>query len=385
MVYLTEEHEAFRGVLRTYFERNSSIERVAEWDRSETFPESVYQGLSELGVLGLTFPEEYGGQLADEFTICVTAEELARAGGVFLYTYMPTITFCAKAVYRFGTEAQRRSILPEVAAGRCRFAMGLSEPDAGSDLFGLKTRAVPDGEEWIVRGQKVFTTGADTANFILLLVRTSLGAPTRQALTFLLIPPSTPGVTVRPLRKLAGQGTHTCEVFLDDVRVTRDAVLGGEEGIGRGAQMVGEMLNAARIYVGAQGIGHSQRALDWARDYALERVQFGKPIASHQAVAHMLAQMDIDTEATRQLVYSAAWLLEQGLPCSRESAMAKVFASEAASRTISKGMQILGGYSYIVDFGMERLYRECKLNEIAGGTNEILRTIVAQKLGCHLD
>ena len=156
--------------------------------------------------------------------------------------------------------------------------------------------------------------GADTANFILLLVRTSLGAPTRQALTFLLIPPSTPGVTVRPLRKLAGQGTHTCEVFLDDVRATCDAVLGGEEGIGRGAQMVGEMLNAVAHFVGVEGIGHSQRSLDGARDYALERVQFGKPIASHQAVAHMLAQMDIDTEATRQLVYSAAWLLEQGLP-----------------------------------------------------------------------
>ncbi len=379
-MYLEAEHDLFRQTLRDYLEANASTRDVSTWDRTEAFPEDLYRGLADLGVLGLTFSEEYGGNLADEFTMCVVAEEFARVGAFLLYAYMPTVSFAAKSIFKFGTEEQKRLLLPAIARGEIRLAMGLTEPDAGSDLTHLSTRAERDGDEYVVTGQKVFTTGADRAAYIMALVRTDPEAPLTKGLSVLLVPVGAPGVTIRPLAKLAGQATHTCEVFFAGARVATDLILGGDAGRGRGLPMVLEMLDAERIYVAAQGVGMAQRALDWALPHAKERVQFGRPIIQHQAVAHLLAEIDIETEAARQLTLHAAWLLQNGRPCSREASIAKVFATEAASRSISRGMQVLGGYSYIIDYGIERLYRECKLNEIAGGTNQILRNVVAKHL-----
>jgi alkylation response protein AidB-like acyl-CoA dehydrogenase len=256
-------------------------------------------------------------------------------------------------------------------------AMGLTEPDAGSDLTHLSTRATRSGTDFVIRGQKVFTTGADTADYIFAFVRTDLEATGSKGLSVLLIPRDAEGLTVRPLRKLAGQATHTCEVFLDDVRVP-EANLVGE--LGDGSRVIFSLMDAERIYVGAEGTGLGQGALDMALKYARERVQFGKPIIEHQAVAHMLADMAIDVEASRLITWSAAWKLEQGLDCSMEASMAKVFGSEAGTRCAARGMQILGGYSYMVEYGMERYWRETKLYEIAGGTNQIMRNIIAKQL-----
>lgn len=374
---LSDEQRQFRKTLRTFFAEVAPIAVIAEIDRSETFPADIYRRMAEIGLTGMGLPEGYGGTPADEITMCIVIEEIARAGASLSYAFVPTVSFCARGILRFGTEEHKRAYLPGIAAGTIRMAMGLSEPGAGSDLAHLSTRAVRVGDEFVVNGQKVFTTGADTADYIFAIVRTDPDASAAHGLSVLVIPRTAPGVTVRPLPKLAGQGTHTCEVFFSDVHVPEANLIGSHN---EGIKLMFALLDGERIYVGAQGAGLGQGALDLATKYARERVQFGVPIIEHQAVAHMLADMAMDVKKARLVTYEAAWRLDQGLPCSMEASMAKVVGSEAGTRCAANGMQILGGYSYMVEYGMERYWRETKLNEIAGGTNQIQRNIIAKHL-----
>ncbi len=375
---ITKEHEHLRETLRGFFIKAAPLEEVARFDRDEEFNTELYRKVAEIGLCGLGFGEEYGGSGADQISICIAVEEVARATAALAYAWLPTATFCAKGIAKFGTEEQKRIILPEIAVGRVRIAMGLSEPGAGSDLTHLSTRATRDGSDFVIRGQKVFTTGADTAQYIFAFVRTDPSAAPSKGLSVLLVPRDALGLTVRSLPKLAGQSTHTCEVFFDDVRVPETNLVGQP---GDGSRIIFSLMDAERIYVGAEGTGLGQGALDMALAYAKERVQFGKPIIEHQAVGHMLADMAIDVDAARLMTYRAAWKMDQGLDCSMEASMAKVFGSEAGSRCAANGMQILGGYSYMVEYGMERYWRETKLYEIAGGTNQIMRNVIAKQLG----
>jgi alkylation response protein AidB-like acyl-CoA dehydrogenase len=374
---LAPEHEQLRATLRSLLEKEAPTDVVARMDREERFPAELYAKLAELDLCGIGIRSEHGGAAVDELTVCLVCEEIARASATLSYAFVPTVTFCARGIDLYGTDEQKRTLLPEVAAGRLRFAMGLSEPEAGSDLTHLSTRAVRDGDEWVVTGQKVFTTGADTADYIFTFVRTDRDAAGAQGLSVILIPREAEGVSVRPLPKLAGQGTHTCEVFLDDVRVPADNLVGE---LNNGTRIIFRLLDGERIYTGAQGTGIAQGALDRALAYAKERRQFGKPIIEHQAVGHMLANMAMDVRLSRLATYHAAWKLDQGLPCSLEASMAKVVGSEAGTRCALLGMQVLGGYSYMVEYGMERYLREAKLYEIAAGTNEIQRNIVVRHL-----
>lgn len=375
---LSSEHQELRSTLRAFFEKEAPHEEVMELDRQERYPAELYAKVAEIGLCGMTVPEEYGGSPADEIALCIVAEEMSRASAALVYAFVPTVTFAAKGIAQYGTEAQRARFLPGIAAGTLRFGLGLTEPDAGSDLTHLKTRAERAGDDFIVRGQKVFTTGADTADFVLAFARTGeAGTTASRALSVVVVPTDAPGVTIRPLRKLAGQATHTCEVFFDNVRVPGENLIGE---LGNGVSMIFELLNRERILAGAQSCGIAQGAFDLAYRYAHERKQFGQPIVEFQAIGHMLADMAIEIEAARLLTLKAAWKLEQGLPVSADASMAKVFSSEVASRTASRGMSVLGGYSYMQEYGMERYYRESKLNEIAGGTNQILRTRIMRYL-----
>lgn len=373
----SDEHRQLRAGLRDFFQREAPIDVVARHDRDEEFNEDLYRKAAAIGLCGLAFEEEYGGSNADQISICIAVEEVARATAALAYAWLPTATFCAKGLSRFGTDEQKKELLPRIAAGDLRIAMGLTEPDAGSDLTHLATRAVRDGRDFVVRGQKVFTTGADTAGYIFAFVRTDPSAAASKGLSVLLIPRDADGVTVRPLRKLAGQATHTCEVFLDDVRVPEQNLVGE---LGNGSRIIFDLMNGERIYVGAEGTGLGQGALDMALAYAKDRVQFGKPIIEHQAVAHMLADMAMDVETARLITWNAAAKLDRGIDCTLEASMAKVYGSEAGTRCANRGMQILGGYSYMVEYGMERFWRETKLYEIAGGTNQIMRNVIAKQL-----
>jgi alkylation response protein AidB-like acyl-CoA dehydrogenase len=256
-------------------------------------------------------------------------------------------------------------------------SMGLSEPEAGSDLTHLSTRAVVDGEDYVINGQKVFITGADSADYIFTFVRTDPEAVAHRGLSVLLVPTDSPGLAIRTLPKLAGQATHTCEVFFDDVRVPATNLVGEP---GAGAKIIFRLLDGERIYTAAQGFGIAQGAFDKAVQYAKERKQFGKPIIEHQAVGHMLAEMAMQVRMARLIVYHAAWKLDQGLPCTVEASMAKVVGAEAGTQVALKGMQVLGGYSYMVEYGMERYYREAKLYEIAGGTTQVQKNIMVKHI-----
>ena len=374
---ISAEHLALRKSMRHFFETEAPIHVMAELDHEERYPAELYAKMADIGLCGLAIPEEYGGSAADELSVCIIVEEVARAGATLTYAYVPTVTFCAKGIANFGTEEQKKEYLPQVASGNMRFAMGLTEPDAGSDLAQLSTRATRDGDDFVINGQKIFTTGADTADYIFAFVRTDPEAKAHRGLSVVLIPRTAPGVTVHTLRKLAGQGTHTCEVFLDDVRVPVTNLVGE---LNHGASIIFSLLDAERICVGAQGCGIGQGALDIALRYAQDRKQFGQSIVEFQAVGHMLADMAMDIECARLVTWQAAWKLENGIPCSKDASMAKVIGSEAGSRCATRGMQILGGYSYMVEYGMERYYRETKLNEIAGGTNQIQRNIILKHL-----
>jgi alkylation response protein AidB-like acyl-CoA dehydrogenase len=375
---LSPEHEDLRSTLRTFFEREAPTAVVAAYDRAERFPQEIYERMAALDLCGVGFGEEYGGSGADELTICIIAEEIARASASLSYAYLPTVTFCARGVADFGSEEQKRAILPRVAAGEMRMSMGLSEPEAGSDLTHLSTRAVTDGDDFVINGQKVFITGADSADLIFTFVRTDPEALAHRGLSVLLVPTDAPGLQINSLPKLAGQATHTCEVFFDDVRVPASNLVGE---LNHGARIIFRLLDAERIYTAAQSVGIAQGALDQALAYAKERRQFGKPILEHQAVGHMLAEMAIQVRAARLVVYQAAWKLQEGLPCSLEASMAKVLGAETGTQVAIKGMQILGGYSYMVEYGMERYYREAKLYEIAGGTTQIQKNIIVKHLG----
>ncbi len=373
----TPEQRQVRETLRAFFTREAPSTLISELDRTETYPAEILKGMADLGLWGIAVDEQFGGSPADARTRCIIIEEIQRAGACLGYAFIPTALFCAEAIGRFGDEQQRESLLPRLAAGELRMAMALSEPDSGSDLMALSTSGQASGGDMVIRGQKIFTTGADAAELILTLIRTRPGASPRSALTFVLIPRHADGVTVRPLRKLAGQATHTCEVFFDDVRLPQESVLGDIDG---GAAIVMELLDADRVYTAAQSLGIAQGALDLARTYARERHQFGTAIINHQAIGHMLADMVIAVEAARALTVAAADRLDQGLPCRVEAAIAKIAASEAGTRCAADGMQILGGYSYMVEYGMERYYREAKIQEIFGGTNQILRNVLMREL-----
>ena len=373
---LSSEQTQFRKVLRAFFEQHATIEEVARLEDEHEFPTSIYQGMADLGLTGLVVPEEFGGNPADSITLCLAVEETSRAGATLLMAWIPTVT-CSRILLDHGTEVQRTRILPGVVDGKVRMAVTLTEPDAGSDLTHLKTTARRDGDEWVISGQKVFITGANTADYLVTLVRTADRSEPGRGLTMVLVPRRAAGVSVQPLRKLAGRGTQTCEVFFDEVRVPVAETIGE---VGGGLRIMFSLLDHERITCAAQSVGVAAGALDLALSYARERRQFDVPIIEHQSVAHLVADMQIEVEMARLFTWRAAWRLDQGLQTNLDASMAKVAASEASTRVVSNGMQVLGGYSYMVEYGMERYWRETKLNEIVAGTNQIQRSMIARQI-----
>jgi alkylation response protein AidB-like acyl-CoA dehydrogenase len=366
-----------RATLRAYLEQSAPNNVIVELDRKGIYPEQIVSGLADLGIWGALIGEEYGGASADIVSVAIACEELQRAGACLSSALAPTVTYCARAIEWFGSEDLRRRTLPGIAEGRTRMGIGLSEPDAASDLSRVATRAeVVDGG-YRVTGTKVWCTGAAAASHIVTLVRTDANRPGFRGLSLLLVPTESPNVTISKTQKLAGGATASCEVFFDGAFVPDDHLLGELNGAGT---ILWSLLDSERVFVAAQCVGIAQGALDAALDYARGREQFGKPIVEHQAVAHSLATMAAKTQMARLLAYSAAQMADDGLPYSHQATLAKVACSEAATEVVNLGMEILGSYSYSVEYPMERYYREVKLYEIAAGTNHVLRTVIAKNL-----
>jgi butyryl-CoA dehydrogenase len=373
---LNEEQKMIRKMVRDFAE-NEIAPIAQETDKSEQFPWEIIRKMGKLGLMGLPFSEEYGGAGADTVSYAIAMEEISRICGSTAITLAAHISLCTFPIYQFGSEEQKRKYVPKLASGEWIGALGLTEPGAGSDAGGVKTRAVLDGNEWVINGQKCFITNGSIADVVVLTALTDPKKGSRGISNFI-VEKDAPGF--RPGRdeeKMGLKGAITSELFFEDCRIPKENILGTP---GEGFKQALITLDGGRISIGAMALGLAQGAFERALAYSKERQQFGQPICDFQAVQWMLADMATEIEAARLMIYQAAWLEDQGVRFTKEAAMAKLYASEAAERACFKALQIHGGYGYTREYEVERMYRDQRLCTIGEGTSEIQRLVIARQL-----
>ncbi|MGM9987983.1 MAG: acyl-CoA dehydrogenase family protein [Bacillaceae bacterium] len=376
---LSSEQELIKEMVHDF--ANKEITPYALiWDQDSTFPVDVFKKMGELGLMGISFPEKYGGSNGDTIAYAISVEEVGRACGGVGLSYAATVSLGASPIYYFGTDIQKEDYLIPMASGKTLGAFGLTEPNAGSDAGGTMTKAVLDGENWIINGEKCWITNATYSNTLIVTAVTARDSQGKKKISSFIVPTNTPGLTITtPYDKMGVRASNTCEIILENVKVGKDMLLGKE---GEGFKQFLYTLDGGRISIAALAVGIAQSALDKALDYAKERKQFGRSISSFQAIQFKLADMAMNIEAARQLVYKAAWLKDSKLPFTKEAAFAKLFATEMATKAANEALQIHGGYGYMKESGVEKLIRDAKLLEIGEGTSEIQRLVIARQLGC---
>ena len=374
---LSEEHEAFRKVVRDFAE--SEIAPHAEaWDRDHTFPVDTVLAMGELGLFGLPFPEEYGGGGADLKTLCIAIEELAKVDHSMAITLEAGVGLGASPIYRFGTEEQRQRWLPDLCAGRALGAFGLTEPDAGSDAGGTRTKAALDetADEWVIDGEKAFITNSGTpiTSLVTVTARTGQGE-----ISAIVVPAGTPGLEVQPpYRKMGWHASDTHGLTFTGCRVPSGHLLGER---GRGFAQFLSILDEGRVAISALAVGAIDACLQHATQYAKDRNAFGRPIGANQAVAFKCADLAVMAENARLLTYKAAWLRDSDRPYKKAAAIAKLYATEAAVTATRDATQVFGGYGFMDETPVSRFYRDAKILEIGEGTSEIQRLVIARELG----
>jgi alkylation response protein AidB-like acyl-CoA dehydrogenase len=372
---LTPEHELLRETVREFAEQR--VAPVAEeLDREGRFPYELVAELAELGVMGMTIPEKYGGAGADTVSYAIAIEELTRVDSSVAITVAAHHSLGTLPIYSFGSEEQKREWLPDLASGRKLAAFGLTEAGAGSDAGATRTTAEVRDGQWIVNGSKIFITNAGTDITACVTITARTGD---DEVSNIIVPNGTPGYTISaPMKKLGWRASDTRELAFENVAVPEENLLGAR---GEGFRQFLEILDGGRISVAAMGVGLAQGAYDLAYTYAKERQQFGKPIVRFQAVQFQLADMATEIEAGRALVYKAAWLKDQGRPFGREAAMAKLYTGLLSNRAANAALQIHGGYGFMDEYPISRLFRDQKILEIGEGTNEVQRMVIARHLG----
>jgi alkylation response protein AidB-like acyl-CoA dehydrogenase len=373
-----DEHEtAMVAVVRDFVDREVRP-GVRELEQADTYPEQLIEQMKSLGIFGLAVPEQWGGLAVSASCYVAVTEELAR-GWMSLAGAMGGHSVVAKLLTDFGTPAQQERYLPAMATGQVRATMALTEPGGGSDLQAMRTVAVPDGDDYVIRGTKTWITNARRSELIALMCKTDPAAsPTSKGISILLVEKG-PGFTLsRDLPKLGYRGVESCEISMEDFRVPRRTLLGEVEGRGFAQMMRG--LEIGRIQVAARALGVGRAALEDSLSYAQQRESFGKPIWQHQSVGNYLANMATKLEAARQLVLHAARIYDSGRRADLEAGMAKLFASEAAMEIALDAMRIHGGYGYSTEFDVERYFRDAPLMIVGEGTNEIQRNVIVRQL-----
>ena len=372
---LDQEHELVRSTVRDFAEQR--IAPVAEeLDRESRFPYDLVAELAELGLMGMTIPEEYGGAGADTVSYALAVEELTRIDSSVAITVAAHHSLGTLPIYYYGTEEQKQQWLPELASGKKLAAFGLTEPGAGSDAGATRTRAELREGEWVVNGSKIFITNAGTDITACVTITAQTG---EDEISNIIVPNGTPGYEIsKPMKKLGWRASDTRELSFKDTAVPEANLLGPR---GKGFQQFLEILDGGRISVAAMGVGLAQGAYELAYSYAQERQQFGKSIARFQAVQFKLADMATELEAGRNLVYKAAWLKDQGRDFALAAAQAKLYTGELSNRAVNWALQIHGGYGYMDEYAISRLYRDQKILEIGEGTNEVQRMVIARHLG----
>ncbi len=373
-----EEHRLFRDMVRDFVAKEVRP-RARHIDETGEFPWESIRKMGELGLLGLDVAEAYGGMGADTVSVAILFEELGAGCGSTALVAEAHLCLGTAAIHLFGNEEQKRRYLPALATGKSLAGLGLTEPGAGSDLVnGVRTTARRDGNEWVINGSKMWLTNAGVADYVVLLVRTDPRGGTR-SMSQIIVPTRTPGFEVGPPEKKMGlHGAWSHAVSLDNVRVPLENLLGEE---GRGLHQTLQVLDGGRIAIAALALGIGRAAYEAALKYARERQTFGKPLIEHQAIQFKLAEMATQLEAARWLIYRAAWLKDQGQPFTKEAAMAKLVATEAAEFVTREAIQIHGGYGYSREYEVERMYRDARLMSIGEGTTEVMKMVIAKRLG----
>jgi alkylation response protein AidB-like acyl-CoA dehydrogenase len=372
---LSSEHELVRETVRE-FARQHVAPVAEELDREHRFPYEIVAALGELGLMGMPVPEAYGGAGADTLAYAIAVEELARVDSSVAITLAAHTSLGTSPILLFGTEEQKSRYLPDLASGRRLAAFGLTEPDAGSDAGATRTTAELRDGRWVIDGSKMFITNAGTDITALVTITARTG---RDEISNLIVENGRPGYELsEPLAKLGWRASDTRQLFFRGCEVPEGNLLGER---GNGFRQFLQILDGGRISVAAMGLGLAQGAYDLARDYAGERQQFGKPIGSFQAIQFKLVDMAVEIEAARSLVYRAAWLKDQGRPFAREAAMAKLYTGELSGRVVEQALLVHGGYGFMDEFPISRLYRDQKILEIGEGTNEVQRMVIARQLG----
>lgn len=370
---LTDEQQLVRQAVRAFAERELML-RARHVDESGMIDPLIWRKMGELGLMGLPFPEEYGGAGADMVSTAIAIEEVARACGSTALSYAAHLGLGCAPIALFGTPTQKQRFLAPAARGETLGAFGLTEPHAGSDAGATRTTARLEGDTWVINGAKMWITNAAIAGHLIVTAVTDPDA--RHRISAILVPVGTPGLSFgQPEAKMGLRGSPTYAVMLEDVRVPAENLLGER---GRGLQQFLQVLDGGRVGIGAMAIGLAQASYEAARSYARERSAFGKPIGAFESVSNMIADMAVGLEAARLLIYQAAWLRDQGRPYSRQAAIAKLYASEVGERICRDAIQILGGYGYSAEFPVERIYRDQRLLTIGEGTSEILRVVIAR-------
>jgi len=375
---LTDEQQMFQDVLRSFVSEHVKPV-VREYEREGRYPTEIVARMAEMGLFGITVPDEFGGLGLDTVSMSLVFEEISR-GWMGVAGVLGSHSLSCRMIAVHGTADQKQRWLPDLATGRRRTGIGLTEPGGGSDLQGITTRAWRDGDDYVVRGTKTWITNARYADPLPVLVKTDPDAePRHKGMSVMMVEAGLAGYEVtKDIGKLGYKGPESCEVVLDDVRVPADCLLGGVEG--RGFVQVMSGLEAGRVNIAARSVGIAQAALDASLSYAQQREAFGRPIAEFQAIQLKLADMATELEAARLLTRWAADRIDKGLRADVEAGMAKYFASEAAIKASLEAMRIHGGYGYSTEFEIERLYRDAPLMAIGEGTNEIQRTVIAKGL-----
>ncbi|MBN1136035.1 MAG: acyl-CoA dehydrogenase [Anaerolineae bacterium] len=373
---LDEEQRLVRDMVRD-FAQQELAPRAAQVDKTEEFPAESIRKMAELGLLGLPYPEKYGGGGGDYVSYAIAMEEVARACGTTALIYAAHVSLGCGPIYYFGTEEQKQKWLPRLCSGKGLGAFGLTEPEAGSDAGSTRTTAVRDGDSYVINGSKMWITSGAIADVVVATAKTDPAAGTRGISCFL-VEKGTPGfIPGKNEPKMGLKGSVTSALSFEECRVPACNLLGKE---GEGFRQMLITLDGGRISIGAMALGLAQAALDQATRYAKERKQFGQPIAKFQAIQWMIADMATEIDAARLLIYRAAAMKDAGQPFSKEAAMAKLYASETAERAAFKALQIHGGYGYSREYPVERIYRDQRLCSIGEGTSEIQRLVIARQV-----
>ncbi|MFH8735019.1 acyl-CoA dehydrogenase family protein [Streptomyces sp. NPDC017964] len=373
---LSEEQTAVRQLAKDFVAREITP-NVVGWDRAEEVDRGIVKKLGDVGFLGLTIDEQYGGSGGDHLAYCLVTEELGRGDSSVRGIVSVSLGLVTKTIQSYGTEEQKREWLPRLTAGEALGCFGLTEPGTGSDAGSLTTRAVRDGDDYVINGSKMFITNGTWADLVLLFAR-STDAPGHKGVTAFLVPTDTPGLTRRTIHgKLGLRGQATAELVLEDVRVPASAMLGPE---GKGFSVAMSALAKGRMSVAAGCVGIAQAALDTAVGYAAEREQFGKSIASYQLVQELISDISVDVDAARLLTWRVADLIDRGEDFATAASKAKLFASEAAVRCANNALQVFGGYGYIDEYPVGKLLRDARVMTLYEGTSQIQKLIIGRAL-----